>query len=161
MHQQIRANLEGYLAGALSAGERQSLEAHMAACGACRAELEVMAESAQALRHLRAPADLDTDLGPGFYARVMERIDRERPMPFWAPLLDPVFGRRLVFACLMLLAVLGTWVVVSDPMAYPERHRPEAMLAGRRTAPLKAPPRMMQNLERNRQVVLATLVTAD
>lgn len=156
MHILVSENLEGYLSGHLDAADQQAVEAHLAQCPGCRQEWELLRESAEQIRSLR-PQDMDLDPAPGFYARVIDRIDRDREVPFWAMLLDPGFGRRIVFACLMLLALLGAYVAAVEQVDYPSKHRPEAILAGQ-PAPLPAP-RLGPNLDRNRGAVLATLVS--
>jgi anti-sigma factor RsiW len=158
MHTPLREHLEGYLAGALLPAEQKVLETHLAGCSGCRQELAALDGCARDLRLLRPPAGLDSAPAPGFILRVMQRIDEQRDVPFWALLLDPGFGRRLVFACLMLLAVLGTYVAAAaDPMDSP--HFPEAVLAARpQTAtPLGPANRFGADLNRNRTAVLVTL----
>ena len=108
MHSLLSEHLEGYLSGNLGPADRQALEAHLSACPECRGQMAGFVESAEHIRALRPPQDMELEAAAGFYARVMEKADREREVPFWAMLLDPSFGRRLVFACLMLLALLGT-----------------------------------------------------
>ena len=156
MHTPLRENLEGYLSGHLAPGAREAVEAHLAGCADCREQWDALRRSAEDLRTLRPPQDLEWDLAPSFYARVIERVEQEREIPFWAMLLEPAFGRRVVFACLMLLALLGAYVAAFDPSDYPSRHRPEAVLAGR-PGPLPAP-RLGPNLDQNRGTVLVTLV---
>ena len=156
MHILFRENLEGYLAGNLGGAERKRLDAHLAECAECRAQWDALHGSALALRSLRAPVDLELDPAPGFYARVMDRVEQERTVPFWTMLVEPAFGRRVVFACLMLLALLGGYVAVFEPANV--QHRPEAILAGD-PAPLPAP-RLGPDLDSNRGEVLATLVAA-
>ena len=162
MHVLLKENLEGYLSGNLQPGEREQLKAHLAACSACRQELEAMQESAGWLRRLGPPAGdtQDWEPAPGFYARVIERIETEREVPFWAMLLDPAFGRRIVFACLLLLAVLGAYVAAVEQPDYPSIHRPEAILAGHPApgSPMSRAPRLGKSLDHNRGVVLAALV---
>ena len=162
MHVLLCGNLEGYLSGALPPAEQQKIDAHLADCAPCKQELEAFRESAGWLRELRQPSDPgeaeNWEPRPGFYARVIDRIEREREVPFWAMLLEPAFGRRIVFACLLLLAVLGAYVATLDPGDYPSRHRPESILAGQ-PSPVHTP-RLGTNLDHNRGVVLATLVAS-
>jgi anti-sigma factor RsiW len=161
MHTLLRENLEGYLSGNLPPADREALEAHLAVCSDCRGEWLVLRESAEQIRSLRPPEEFEAEVSPAFYAAVIERIDREREIPFWAMLLDPTFGRRVVFACLLLLALLGAYVAAVQPTDYPSQHRPEAILAGQgQASPLLRPARQLgPNLERNRSVVLASLVS--
>ncbi|MBI3665058.1 MAG: hypothetical protein HY236_02350 [Acidobacteria bacterium] len=89
----------------------------------------------------------------------MDRIEAEREIPFWALLLDRSFGRRLVFVCVLLLAVLGAYVAAVEQPDYSTIHRPEAILSGRPASgnPLSRAPRLGRDLDRNRGVVLAAL----
>lgn len=160
MHILLRENLEGYLSGKLGPAVRQELETHLAACPGCREEWEILRSSAEDVRALRPPEGMDLDPAPGFYARVMERIDAEREVPFWAMLLDPAFGRRVAFACLMMLALLGAYVAAFDQTDYSYQHMPEAILAGRAPGgPLSRAPHFNSDLAHNRGAVLASLVT--
>ena len=157
MHGVLRENLEGYLAGNLHEAARQEMEAHLAACPECREQSHAMLSSARELHRLRPLSDLELEPTAGFYARVMDRVDREREIPFWSLLVDPIFGRRLVFACLVLLAVLGGYFAAFQPVSYSNQHRPEALLAGQDAAPFPTP-QFGADLQRNRNAVLTALV---
>ncbi len=162
MHSLFRDHLEGYLSGTLPAGERARLETHLAECEPCRRQWEGFRQTALDLRGLRPP-DTELEPSPGFYARVVDRIEGQRQAPLWAFLVDPFFGRRVVFACLMLLAMLGVYVAAFDRPDFSTPHRFEAILAGQPLpGTLAAHPvlRSGPNLERNRGVVLASLVAA-
>lgn len=161
MHSLLSEHLEEYLSGDLGRTARQALEQHLTACAECRRAWELFRASAEELHTLRPPQNIDVEPAPGFYARVMEQIEQEREVPFWSMLLDPGFGRRVVFACLMLLALLGAYVAAVDQGDYTIKHRPEAILAGTtpQGSPLGTAPRFGSNLEQNRGAVLATLVT--
>lgn len=156
MHRPLHEHLEGYLSGALLPAEHKELDSHLAACSGCRNELAALQGSAQELRLLRPPENA-ADLVPGFFfQRVMQRVEEQRQVPLWHMLVDPGFGRRLVFACLMLLALLGGYVATIDPAE--AQHFPEAILAGRPAAgPLAPVQRLGPNLNRNRTAMLATL----
>jgi hypothetical protein len=65
------------------------------------------------LRSLQCDADIEAR--PGFYARVMERIEARGPLSIWAQLLEPGFGRRLAFASATLVVLLGTYLVTTEP----------------------------------------------
>ena len=98
MHVLLRESIEAYLSGTLKPAEQVAVEAHVAECAECRTEWGAIQDTALALRSLRAPEGEELEPAPGFYARVIDRIDAERELPFWTVMLDPVFGRRLVFA---------------------------------------------------------------
>ena len=155
MHSPLRDHLEGYLSGALRPAARRELETHLAGCGACRGEWAALEGSARDLRLLQPPPELEAEAAPGFFLRVLDSIERERSLPFWTLLVDPHFGRRLVFACLMLLALLGGWVAAVDPVE--ARHFPEAILAGQPAGGPLPDQRLGPDLKRNRSAVLVTL----
>jgi len=155
MHDLLKEHLEGRLSGNLPAEQKQLLEEHLAGCAACQEEWKMLERSAGWLRQWRPPEE-GLEPAPGFYARVMERIDHQREAPFWAMLVDPAFGRRLVFACLLLLAVVGAYVADLEPASFSNRHSPEAVLAGQPN--LLPSPRLGPDLQRNREAMLATLV---
>lgn len=112
MHQVIVDGLEEYLARTASTAVRERLEAHLATCAPCREEVAEM----ESLQQWMAVLKPDEQFAPpaGFAAHVWDRIDQQRPNPFWAAYLDPVFFRRTAFACLLLLALLGSYLVSRD-----------------------------------------------
>jgi hypothetical protein len=67
---------------------------------------------------------------PGFYARVMRQVGDRHAVPSFAGFfaLDFAFGRRLVFASLLTLAVLGSFLV-SYEGEYPTGLSPETVMA--------------------------------
>ena len=67
---------------------------------------------------------------PAFYAKVMREVGQRQAVPSFAGFfaLDFAFGRRLVFASLMTLAVLGTYLV-SYESGYPSGLSPETVMA--------------------------------
>jgi anti-sigma factor RsiW len=110
MHQVILDRLEEYLSGSPSS---QAFTAHLESCEACRTEVREMQELSTALVALRAPQDVTPP--PGFYARVSRRVDQQRPRSIWSLcLLDPAFGKRVAFASLMTLAVLGSYLITRE-----------------------------------------------
>ena len=157
MHRPLHEHLEGYLSDTLIPAEQRELDAHLAGCSGCRNELAALQSSAQDLRLLRPAEGLEDGMAPGFFQRVMQRVEEQRQVPLWTMLLDPGFGRRLVFACLMLLALLGGYVAVVDPSEAP--HHPEAILAGRPASggPLTPVQQLGPNLNRNRTAMLVAL----
>ncbi len=72
---------------------------------------------------------------PSFTARVMQDVAAQPAPSFWSPFMDFAFGRRVVFASLLTLAVLGT-VLVSRETAYaPAPISPEAVMATDQISP--------------------------
>jgi len=70
------------------------------------------------------------DPRPGFYERVIQQVGGRVAAPSFAGLfsLDLAFARRLVFACLLTLAVLGSYLVVREG-EYAGSLSPEAVMA--------------------------------
>jgi predicted anti-sigma-YlaC factor YlaD len=118
MHQQIRHHLEDYLRGGHRGDSRlpEEFQAHLGECAACARELELVAEQARVLQSFRS--DESAEPRAGFYARVVERIEQRmeaQRASFWAPFLDRKFGFRLAVASAALVALLGTYLVTSEP----------------------------------------------
>lgn len=111
MHSVVMENLEEFLAGTLEPAERQTVETHLSGCGPCREEVRGMQGVSLLFSSFRIEQTFDPP--PGFYARVMQRAEESRPAPSFASLfaLDAVFGRKLVFSCLLTLGVLGGYLI--------------------------------------------------
>src|SRR5208283_4114231 len=75
-------------------------------------------------------ADEVIEPSPDFFTRVVEQVARSKPAPWFAGLLgfDMVFGRRLVFASLLLMAVMGSYLVTHEA-GLQVGPSPEAILA--------------------------------
>ena len=56
---------------------------------------------------------------PGFYARVLERIEAQTPSSVFTLFFDSLFGRRLAMGSLALALLLGVYVISSEQMADP------------------------------------------
>jgi predicted anti-sigma-YlaC factor YlaD len=107
MHRSIRDHLEEVLAGSRDGAK---LQEHLTNCEECGSEVEAMREQALLLRDLRS----DVEPRPGFYARVMERIDAEGPASIWNVFIESAFGRRLAMASMVLALLLGVYVVTAE-----------------------------------------------
>ena len=78
MHRLIRENLEEVLKYdevQKGASAEHPAVRHLAACRECREDLTAMRQHAALLKGWRAPSE-DVEPRAGFYARVMERIER-------------------------------------------------------------------------------------
>ena len=128
MHAVVMESLEEYLAGALDPAARREIEAHLSTCQFCRDEVRSMQELSQCFGALRSEQVFDPV--PGFYARVMEQAERQQAGLSWTGLfaLNFGFGRRLVFASLLMLAVLGSYLV-SRETSYSSGPSPETVMA--------------------------------
>ena len=114
MHREIRDHIEDVLRGG---DTLTNARAHLAQCDECRSEVRDMQEQTELIRELRAPEDFAADLRPGFYARVMERIEAEGPISIWNLFIESAFGRRIAVASLALAVLIGVYVVTSERSA--------------------------------------------
>jgi hypothetical protein len=131
MHEPVKDNLEDYLRGLGGKFARRTpadMQTHLDSCGECASELELLEQQALSLRALRAPAGLEPRAG--FYARVMQRIDEARAAnTVWSAFLDPIFGRRLVYASVTLALLLGAYLVSTEPRDYSVYQTPPTVSA--------------------------------
>ena len=129
MHAVVMESLEDYLAGTLKPADERRVEAHLGACLTCREEVAAMEDVSQMFGSLRPEEDPGAP-SPGFHARVMALAGHAKTAPGISSLfgLDVVFARRLAFACLLTLAVLGSYLV-SRESAYFNGPSPEAVMA--------------------------------
>src|SRR5579871_2044806 len=106
MHRHVREQLENVLANT-AAGDAQK---HLTECRECSDEVSAMRHQAELLREWRAPENVlettEAEPRPGFYARVMERIEAEGPASIWNLFFDSPLGHRLAIASLALAALL-------------------------------------------------------
>jgi anti-sigma factor RsiW len=128
MHSVVMENLEDFFAGTLEPAERQAVEKHLSGCERCREEIRGMQDVSVLFASLGTAQAFDP--APGFYARVMHRVEVAKPAPSFASLfaLDAVFGRKLVFSCLLTLGILGGYLISSE-RSYMSGPTPEAMMA--------------------------------
>jgi hypothetical protein len=109
MHDEILNELEGYLSGEPVS---RSFTRHMEDCPPCAGEVDEMEQISLSLRSLRVEDAAAFSPSLGFYAKVVRTIEAEEKSPLWglfAP--DLQFFRKVAFASLMLLAVLGSYLV--------------------------------------------------
>jgi anti-sigma factor RsiW len=128
MHPVVMESLEDYLSGGLRPAARREFEAHLSACDTCRQELARFRDISRLFVCLRSEETLSP--APGFCAGVLKQVDKRKPVPFFTGLFAPdlTFGRRLVFASLLTLAVLGGFLV-SREANYRPLPSPESVMA--------------------------------
>src|SRR5690242_20151523 len=109
MHGPIRERLEELLN---AEAPQADLSQHLASCSGCAAEVKLMKEQSNMLHALRSPGEMEAD--PGFYARVLQRIEENGVYSIWSVFTDGSFGTWLAFASLALALAIGTWVVRAE-----------------------------------------------
>jgi len=154
MHRSIKALLEEYLGGTVDAAGRREMERHLSACESCRREVEGMRGMARLLQVLRPGAEEAP--APGFYARVLERIESQRVASIWELLMEPVFARRIAYASLMLILLFSALLLTGGEQAGPAYYyqSPEAILAAEPVSPY-----LGDDINRDRDVMLVNLAT--
>jgi hypothetical protein len=153
MHRVIRDHLEEVLAEAPVSGPAKE---HLTECEDCRTEVGLMRAQAGLLRTLRPAEELDPR--PGFYARVMERIENEGAVSIWNVFSESPFGRRIAAASMALALAIGVYLYTSE--------QPEQATATRQVvfAPSELPGEDQPGLDLtsgapDRDAVLVNLVT--
>jgi len=141
-------SLEEYLAGVLEPAQVRVIEAHLKICTMCREEVTGMQQVSRWMSALR----VDEAVAPpaNFYAKVMQQVGDRQPAPTFLSMfaLDLAFGRRLAFACLLTLAVLGSYLVTRET-GEPALLSPEVVMAQQDTPTM--------NPDQAHEAMLATL----
>jgi anti-sigma factor RsiW len=153
MHGLIRERLEDCLRGAPAKALPPEVGEHLRTCDDCREELSGMQDQSRLMQVLAPPQAMDPT--PGFYARVLERIEAERPQSFWDAFLEPAFGRRLLATSLALVCLLGGYLAFTESAneGTAARPKPEAVMA------VEHPAGMGQNADQDRETVLVSLAS--
>jgi len=140
MHQVILDRLEEHLSGSLGLRE---FTAHLETCAECRAEVREMQELSSAFVALRATEQVMPQ--PGFYARLTELLEGQKARPIWGLFrLDPAFGKRVAFASLMTLTILGSFLITRETEYSAGPPTPEMIMA--QQAPAENPDSMLATL---------------
>ncbi len=112
MHRPIKERLEEYLRDAGKIGRPEECRSHLESCESCRKEVGGMEEQARLLRLLSTREQIEP--APGFYARVVQAVEARRSAPVGYALADPFFVRRLIYASLVTVVLLGSFLVYSE-----------------------------------------------
>jgi hypothetical protein len=128
MHAVVLSSLEEYLTGTLEPAAQREIETHLVSCSMCREEIRSMQDVSQLFVSLRSEEPWEPS--PGFYNGVLRLVGERRATPSFASLftLDFAFGRRVVFASLLTLAILGSYLVTHES-GVPAGPSPEAVMA--------------------------------
>ena len=151
MHQPVLNHLESFLQGV----PNKELESHIASCPDCREQVALMQEHSALLRALSAPEV--PEVRAGFYGRVIARIESQAKPGFWSLLLDPTFGRRLVYGSLSLVILMSVYLVATEPAANPVAFASPEMILSQPTLNNRQP--IGVNPQRDRDTVLVNLAT--
>lgn len=152
MHGLIRDRLEEYLGGAPGRKLPLEVERHLQHCEECREEVSWMQEQSTLLRSLAPSREIDP--APGFYARVLNRIEKQETGSVWSAFLDPVFGRSLSAAALAMVLLVFGFLAYSQPGI----QRQDASAAEAMVSPDAHPPLGIDR-DRDRETVFVTLAT--
>ncbi len=151
----VKDHLEEYLAGRLTGEKLIEFQRRLENDRNAALEVQQFEDTAEFFAAFRL--DEEVEPAPGFYYRVAARIEREQVDPFWMVFLQPFMMRRLAFAALMWLFVLGSVAVFHDDSTDRSTQLADMILDQQPTNHFYV--RMGPNLEQNRASMLASLVT--
>jgi anti-sigma factor RsiW len=157
MHEPVREHLEDYLEGKLRPEAAAAIQSHLASCQPCTEVVAHLRFQSTLIRNLRVPAEVEPP--PGFYARVMQRIDAQGRPSFWSLLLDPVFGRRLVYGTASLVVLMTAYLFATAPVQQEMVQTPAHFLASPSPAQPALPGPLGSNPQQERDSILVTLTT--
>jgi anti-sigma factor RsiW len=148
MHEPVIEHLEEYIHGN---GRSPAVEEHLSKCAECKHELEAMrAQSAVFRRAFRS----EFEPSPGFYARVMNRIESQAKPSVWSLFGESMFARRLAYASATFLVLVGVVFVSStqpdQPLSFSD---PQTILASDEYTPVS------MDTQHDREVILVNLAT--
>jgi hypothetical protein len=86
-----------------------------------------MADHARMLRLLSAAEEVEPL--PGFYARLLGTIETQRNAGTWAMFAEPGFARRLTYAALTAVVILGSYFIYSEQQTQLQAASPASFLA--------------------------------
>lgn len=151
MHQLLTGYLEDLLEGR---SVPPAVDEHLKMCSPCASALELIRAQQRGFHLLRAEAEP----APGFYQRVMERIERQARPSIWSLFGESLFARRLAYASIAA-GLLLTAVVFSDRQQNSgselAANSAEVVMAADTTAPVP----VGMNPEQDREAVFVQLAT--
>jgi len=155
MDRRIEELLEDHLRGSLTPAREAEFAAALAAAGVqTREAVETFQRHSQLLRTLRAPEDVAP--APGFYARVLNRIEAQAMPSVWDAFVEPHFFKRFAFAALTLLMLLSVTVWTTPDH---DEYFAVAPMVGMTSDPAPMYAMDASNQESNRDVILVNLAT--
>lgn len=124
MHEVIQDGLEDYLGG----HARRDFQAHLDVCAECKSEVLEFQQLSGMLHEFRDVEPVEP--APGFYFRLSQTLEANRKPAFWSLFsLDGIFGRRLVFASLMTLTVMGGILISEETGDFGPTAEPDTIIA--------------------------------
>jgi anti-sigma-K factor RskA len=113
MEERIRQRAEEYLSGRLSGSVDPEIERLLASNNQDRVLLDQFAEQAAMIRNaFRVSAELAPS--PGFYSRVMARVQAEESQTTFWSIFTGSFGQKLVYASAALLVLMSVAMFTTE-----------------------------------------------
>jgi anti-sigma factor RsiW len=153
----LQDRLEEYLSGELAGQELAEFEARLERDSDSAAEIVQFTETRALFDAIRVDPSEMIAPAPGFYARVNRLIESERETPFWEVFLQPFMLRRLAFAALMWMFVLGSATLVTDTTTRSNTQLADLILSEQ--PPANYHVRMGADIDQNRASMLAVMMT--
>ena len=157
MHEPLISHLEEILQKRLAPQQQAAVDAHLSGCADCRDELSAMTSFSQVVRSLRAPAV--SELRAGFYARVMQKVEEQGRPSFWNLLLDPVFGRRLVYGTGAMFLLMASFLLATSGDQPELAQTPVQMISQPAVTAVSTQPGFGDDVQRDREHFLATMAS--
>lgn len=154
----LQERLEVYLAGRLSEQDLAEFERRLAADSAADEEMTAFRATADLFAEFKVDTSEDMEPAPGFYYRVMERVEAEQGESVWSLFLQPFVVRRFAFAALMWLLMLGSVAVLHDDTTSQSVQLADSIL--KQQPPEQIYVRLGPDLQQNRDSMLAVLIAS-
>ena len=150
MHEPLKGNIEDYLQGGK---ELPDVERHLEQCESCRVEMVQMQKHSNLFRSMKASKEWEPD--PGFYGRVMNRIETQAKPSIWNIFGESIFAKRLAYASATFVVLLGTYFVSSTSSEQQiATSSPEVLMSDD-----PHPSEVGDNPQKDREAVLVNLAT--
>jgi anti-sigma factor RsiW len=153
----LQDRLEEYLSGELAGKELAEFEARLERDEDSAAEIAQFVETRALFEAIRVEPSEMVAPAPGFYARVNHLIESEKETPFWEVFLQPFMLRRLAFAALMWMFVLGSATLYTDDTTQANTQLADMILSEQ--PPANYHVRMGADINQNRDSMLAVMMT--
>jgi len=149
MHEPLKGRVEEYLHGK----HLPDVEHHLAQCSSCKAEITEMKRHSELFQSLKATKEMDLDAA--FYARVMSRIETQAKPSIWNVFGESIFAKRLAYASLAFVILLGTFLVSSTESEQQlANSSPEVLMSDD-----PHPQEVGADLQKDREAILVNLAT--